>query len=146
MYVIVPSGAFWVVLRIMWLQIILNLLPAFFSVLLGCWISIICAERHRFPSSVLWPKLWVRHCGQSKHTRGLFFHFLFVTSVQGFLAISAAAGGGERKINTLNVMCGQWNKRMIYVGMATPWIRWDLCGRMNEGKEGCWHSDPEKEL
>lgn len=38
----------------------------------------------------------IRHCGQSKHTRGLFFHFLFVTVVKGFLAISAAAGGRKK--------------------------------------------------
>lgn len=30
------------------------------------------------------------------------------------------------EINTFNVMCGQWNKGMIYV-MATPQIRWDMC-------------------
>ncbi len=52
-----------------------------------------------------------------------------MTVVKGFLAISAAAGGegGERKINTFNVTCGQWNKAMIYVGMATPRIGWDVC-------------------
>lgn len=34
-----------------------------------------------------------------------FFHFLFVTVVKAFLAISAAVGEG--KINTLNVMSGR---------------------------------------
>lgn len=42
------------------------------------------------------------------------------------------------EINTFNVMCGQWNKGMIYVGMATPQIRWVMClvaGR-GEGRRG----------
>lgn len=33
----------------------------------------------------------IRHCGQSKHTRGLFFHFLFATVLKAFLAVCAAA-------------------------------------------------------
>lgn len=45
----------------------------------------------------------VRHCGQSKHSRGLFFHFLFVTSVQGFLAITTAGGGKNQYLQ-----CNVW--------------------------------------
>lgn len=61
-----------------------------------------------------------------------------MTVVKGFLAISAAARVGGGWINTLNVTCGQWNKGMIYVGMATPRIRWDMClvAGLAEGRRG----------
>lgn len=92
---------------------------------------LLCTGQHSSPSfGDCVSSLRIRHYGQSKHTRGLFFHFLFVTVVKGFLAISAdvaGGGGGELGINTFNVTCGQWNRGMIYVGMATPRIRWDLC-------------------
>lgn len=49
----------------------------------------------------------IRHCGQSENAPVVcFFHFLFVTVVKGFLAISAAAGGGEEKNQYLE--CNVW--------------------------------------
>lgn len=34
---------------------------------------------------------------------------------------------------------------MIYVGMATPQIRWDMFGAwMSGGEEGWWYNNPEK--
>lgn len=93
-------------------------------------------------SSVRGPKLCDPPLWSIATHRGLLFHFLFVTVVKGFLAISAAAGRGE-KINTFNVTCGPWNKGMICVGMAAPCIIWDLClvaGRVERRKR-----NPEQE-
>lgn len=111
--------------------------------------STMCTAWHRSYSTKCCDRsLGVRHCSQSTYTHGLFYHFLFVTVEMGFLAIRDEAGwggGGRRKINTSNVTCGQWNKGMIYVGMATPCIRWDLCLVSGRGEgRGC-HRDPEKE-
>lgn len=41
----------------------------------------------------------VRHYDQSKHTRGLFFHFLFVTVVKGFLCNQCCGGGWDTEEN-----------------------------------------------
>lgn len=40
----------------------------------------------------------------------------------------------QGEINTSNVMHGQWNKGMIYVGMATPQMRWVMCLLARWGK------------
>lgn len=82
----------------------------------------------------------IRHCGQSKNTLVVGFSTSCLWPLWRVSLLSVLRQG---EINTFNVMCGQWNEGMIYVGMASPPDQRGCVFECSAGEEGWWHNNPD---